>query len=231
MALGVRFSPSTPCTRAGMAYNLVLEARARKGLRVRLPPGAQIPHWRLTSKERIMSAAAMVLVLDAEWRPLRVDSFRRAWKKLVLGKVETVVHSHDQTITVSGRVTPMPSVVRVLKHFKREKIKIKFSRLNIYARDNWKCAYCGKKFMTEDLTFDHVFPQSRGGKTEWTNIVTCCGIGGNKCNLRKGNRTPEEAGMPLLFKPKKPTFLPAVNVKMDMRQIPEEWQGYWTLAL
>lgn len=174
-----------------------------------------------------MSAAAMVLVLDAEWRPLRVDSFRRAWKKLVLGKVETIVHSHDQTITVSGRVTPMPSVVRVLKHFKREKIKIKFSRLNIYARDHFQCQYCGERFMSEDLTFDHVIPQSRGGKTIWENICACCVI----CNHAKSNRTPEEADMKLLFKPKKPSFLPTVNVKMDIRHVPEEWRDYWTVAL
>ena len=129
-----------------------------------------------------MSAAAMVLVLDAEWRPLRVDSFRRAWKKLVLGKVETIVHSHDQSITVSGRVTPMPSVVRVLKHFKREKIKIKFSRLNIYARDHFQCQYCGERFMSEDLTFDHVIPRSKGGPNALSNMQPLC----RSCNQRKG---------------------------------------------
>ena len=178
-----------------------------------------------------MSAAAMVLVLDAEFIPLRIDPFRRAWKKLVLGKVEVVRHSHDQTITVSGLVTPLPSVVRLLKHFNRNRIKIKFSRMNIYARDDFRCQYCGEQFMTEDLTFDHVFPQSRGGKTEWTNIVSCCGIGGNGCNLRKGNRTPEEAGMPLLHKPRKPHFLPVVNVHMDLRHRPEEWNDYWFVSL
>jgi len=174
-----------------------------------------------------MSAAAMVLVLDAEWRPLRVDSFRRAWKKLVLGKVETVVYSHDQSITVSGRATPMPSVVRVLKHFKREKIKIKFSRLNIYARDHFRCCYCDESFMSEDLTFDHVIPQSRGGKTTWENIVSACVF----CNHAKANRTPEEAGMKLLSRPKKPSFLPTVSVKMDIRHVPEEWRDYCSTDL
>ena len=174
-----------------------------------------------------MSAATMVLVLDAEFMPLRIDPLRRAWKKIVLGKVEIVRHSHDQTITVSGRVTPLPSVVRLLKHFNWNRIKIKFSRLNIYARDDFKCLYCGEQFMTEDLTFDHVFPQSRGGKTEWTNIVTCC----VPCNHAKANRTPEEAGMKLITKPRRPYFLPEANVHMDMRHRPEEWNDYWFVSL
>jgi 5-methylcytosine-specific restriction endonuclease McrA len=174
-----------------------------------------------------MSAAAMVLVLDAEFMPLRIDPLRRAWKKIVLGKVEVIRHSHDQTVTVSGRVTPLPSVVRLLKHFNRNRIKIKFSRLNIYARDDFRCQYCGEQFMTEDLTFDHVYPQSRGGKTEWTNIVSCCVL----CNHAKANRTPEEAGMRLLTRPRKPHFLPESNVRMDMRHRPVEWNDYWFVSL
>lgn len=89
------------------------------------------------------------------------------------------------------------------------------------------CQYDGKRYPTEDLTFDHVIPRSRGGKTEWGNISTCC----SSCNAEKSDRTPAEAGMTLLRQPKKPHFLPSVMVKMDARQMPPEWAGYWSDTL
>ena len=94
----------------------------------------------------------------------------------------------------------MPSVVRVLRHFKRDRIRLRFSRLNIYARDAFTCQYCGGRRQTEDLTFDHVTPRSRGGRTAWENIVACC----IPCNSEKADRTPAEADMKLLSIPRKP---------------------------
>jgi 5-methylcytosine-specific restriction endonuclease McrA len=172
-----------------------------------------------------------VLVLDSEYRPLRVESWQKAICDFFTGKVEILEHSRDRTIQGVNRTYPMPAVVRVLRRFKRERLRIKFSRLNVYARDKFMCQYCGIRFMSEDLTFDHVLPQSHGGKTCWENIVACCGVRGNNCNARKSNRTPEQAGMRLLSKPKKPLYLPAVTVKMDLRNVPEEWKGYWTDVL
>jgi 5-methylcytosine-specific restriction endonuclease McrA len=121
----------------------------------------------------------------------------------------------------------MPSVVRVLRRFKRDRIRIKFSRLNIYARDGFVCQYCGARKPTEDLTFDHVQPRSRGGKTDWSNIVCCCAI----CNAAKADRTPAEAGMKLLRAPKKPHWLPSVTVRMSGGEMPEEWRTYWRTDL
>jgi hypothetical protein len=72
-----------------------------------------------------------------------------------------------------------------------------------------------------------VIPRSRGGKTTWENIVTAC----VECNKRKADRTPAEAKMHLLRQPKKPVYLPAMTVKMDTRQLPEEWKPYWTAVL
>jgi len=168
-----------------------------------------------------------VLVLDADWMPLRIESWQRAICDVFTGKVEILEHSRDRTIQGVNRTYPMPAVVRVLRRFKRERLRIKFSRLNIYARDKFECKYCGIRFMSEDLTFDHVLPQSQGGKTCWENIVACCGI----CNRRKANRTPEQAKMKLLSKPKKPSYLPAITVKMDLRHVPEEWKNYWVTDL
>jgi 5-methylcytosine-specific restriction endonuclease McrA len=169
---------------------------------------------------------AAVLVLDVGMRPLRVENWQRAICDLFLGKVEVLEYSKDRTIQGVSRAWPMPSVVRVLHNFKRDRIRVKFSRLNIYTRDGFKCQFCGVKFPSEELTFDHVIPRSRGGKTTWENIVTACG-GPKGCNPRKGDRTPEEAGMKLIRKPAKPHWLPSICVKMPT-SIPPEWQGYWS---
>lgn len=174
-----------------------------------------------------MSQQAAVLVLDVDFRPLRIEHWQKVVCDFFLGKVEVVEHSKDRTIKGVTRDYPMPSVVRVLRRFKRDKQAIKFSRLNIYSRDAFTCQYCASQLPTEELTFDHVFPRARGGRTTWENIVTCC-VG---CNSSKANRTPDEAGMKLLRAPKKPRWLPAVTVEMDRRRVPEEWQPYWSAAL
>jgi 5-methylcytosine-specific restriction endonuclease McrA len=174
-----------------------------------------------------MSTAAAVLVLDVDYRPLRIEDWKRSFCDVLIGKQEVVVYSRDRTIQGVSTTYPMPAVVRVLRRFKRDRIRIKFSRLNIYARDGFRCAYCGDRYPTEELTFDHVLPRSRGGRTSWENIVTACVA----CNTDKADRTPSEAGMKLLHVPRKPHFLPAVMVKMDARKIPAEWAGYWSDTL
>lgn len=170
---------------------------------------------------------AAVLFLDAEYRPLRVETWQRAICDLWLGKVEMIEQSRDRTIKCATGEVPMPSVVRVLRRFKRDRMRIKFSRLNIYARDRFVCQFCAQRFAAEDLTFDHVLPRSRGGKTTWENIVTACGA----CNSVKGDRTPEQAGMRLLAKPRKPQWLPTVTVRMDASRVPPEWGAYWSGVL
>ena len=174
-----------------------------------------------------MTAAAHVLFLDINYRPLAVRELRRALTKIANGKVEVVEYSRDRMIYTAESSQPMPSVVRVLRNFKRDRMRVKFSRLNIYARDGFTCQYDGQRYMTEDLNFDHVVPRSQGGKTCWENIVTSC----LSCNSMKGNRTPAEAGMKLLRLPKKPHFLPSVLVKMDPTRMPPEWAGYWSDVL
>lgn len=168
-----------------------------------------------------------VLFLDAEWRPLRIEPWQRAIADLFLGKVEVIEYSRDRTIQGVSRTYPLPSVVRVLRRFRRDRLRIKFSRVNIYARDGFRCQYCGERFMTEDLTFDHVVPRSRGGRTSWDNVVACC-IG---CNKAKADRTPAEAGLRLLSRPRKPAYLPAVTVRMNVADVPPEWRAYWSTTL
>ena len=168
-----------------------------------------------------------VLFLDVDWQPMRVDSWPRAITDLFLGKIEVVEYSRDRTIKGVGREYPMPAVVRVLRRFRRDRIVIRFSRVNIFARDRFTCQYCGARFLSEDLTFDHVVPRSAGGRTVWDNIVTAC----VPCNGRKANRTPREAKMALSRRPAKPRYLPVVTVRMNGRDVPAEWRPYWSAPL
>lgn len=164
-----------------------------------------------------------VLFLDVDYRPLRIDDWTRAFVDVVLGKAEVVEYSRDRTIKGVTREYPMPAVVRVLRRFRRDRQVIRFSRLNIYARDAFTCQYCGQLLPSEDLTFDHVTPRAAGGRTTWENIVAAC----VPCNAAKANRTPSQARMRLLRNPTKPRWLPAVTVAMDPSRLPPEWAAYW----
>ncbi len=174
-----------------------------------------------------MSTQTAVLVLDVDSLPLRIAHWKHVIGNALLGSLEVIEYSKDRTIKGVSRDYPMPSVVKVIRRFRRDKQVVKFSRLGIFARDAFTCQYCVQQFLSEELTFDHVLPRSRGGKTTWTNIVTAC----YACNATKRNQTPEEAGMHLVRAPKKPWALPAILVDMGRERIPEEWRPYWTGGL
>ncbi|RLB41283.1 MAG: HNH endonuclease [Deltaproteobacteria bacterium] len=169
-----------------------------------------------------------VLLLNITYEPLRIINWKKAITLLLLGKVE-VLEEYGREIRSVSFTIKLPSVVRLLRLVKRPKSPVKFSRQNIYARDKYRCQYCGQKFSSEELTYDHVIPRSRGGKTEWENIVTCC----VDCNRRKGGRTPSEAGMRLIKKPEKPTWVPALRITIGFREVPQSWRDYlyWNVEL
>lgn len=170
---------------------------------------------------------SIVLVLDADWQPLRIAPWTRAITDLFLGRVEVIEYSRDRAIRCVNHDVPMPAVVRVLRRIRRRKEPIRFSRLHVFTRDDFSCAYCGVRVDAEDLTFDHVLPRSAGGRTTWENVVACC----VPCNSRKANRTPEQAGMRLRRKPVRPEHLPVVTVRRNIRQVPPEWRPYWNATL
>lgn len=178
-------------------------------------------------RQRIRSME-QVLLLNLSYEPLKVINWKKAITLLCLGKVE-VIEEYGREIRSVSVTIPLPSVVRLLKMVKRPPRPVRFSRRNIYARDRYRCQYCGKRKATEDLTYDHVLPRSQGGRTEWENIVTCC-VG---CNRRKGGRTPEEAGMRLIRKPSRPTWIPAVKITIGVKDIPSTWRDYlyWNVEL
>jgi 5-methylcytosine-specific restriction endonuclease McrA len=161
------------------------------------------------------------LVLSSSFEPLAAINWQKAIVLLTLGKVE-IVETYDRDIRSAFLVIKMPAVVRLISYFRRGKRVVRFNRQNVLARDKWRCQYCGEKKPIKELTYDHVTPRSKGGKTEWANIVASCG----SCNLKKGNRTPQEAGMRLLSKPKKPSWVPALFVPIKKGSVPEQWINY-----
>jgi 5-methylcytosine-specific restriction endonuclease McrA len=166
------------------------------------------------------------LLLNATFEPLKVVTWKKAVTMVVLGKVE-VVEEYGRVIRGVTSVLPLPAVIRLHRFIRRRTPFVKFSRQNLYVRDRGRCQYCGTPFDQKQLTYDHVVPRSKGGQTEWTNVVTCC----MACNLKKGGRTPEEAGMSLLRKPKVPIWIPLLAMSLGIEKTPDPWKDYLYLNL
>jgi len=141
------------------------------------------------------------LVLNADYQPLSyyplsLWNWQQAIKAVFLERVQ-VVCEYDQLVHSARMALRLPSVI-ALKDYVSPPRRAAFTRFNVFLRDGFCCQYCGSD---EELTFDHVIPRSRGGRTEWTNVAAAC----SPCNLKKANRTPREAGMRLRAKPHEPT--------------------------
>jgi len=171
------------------------------------------------------------LVLSQSYEPVQIVGWKQAITLLFLGKCE-VISEHDGFVHSTSLVIKIPAVIRLLNAFRRHKKPSKFSRINVYGRDDYRCQYCGKRRSIHELTYDHVVPRSQGGKTTWTNIVTACG-GPGECNARKANRTPAQAGMKLLKQPTQPVTLPTLVIPISRESVPDAWRDYlyWTGSL
>ena len=144
------------------------------------------------------------LVLNADFRPLSyfplsLWSWQDAMKAAILERVN-IIAVYDRTIRSPSVALALPSVIS-LKEYVAPAARPAFTRFNVFLRDKFRCQYCYGQRPVQELTFEHVFPRSRGGQTNWLNVVTACG----SCNLAKANRTPEEAHMRLRRKPKAPS--------------------------
>jgi hypothetical protein len=149
-----------------------------------------------------------VLVLNADYTPLNVTSLRRGFVLVIKGKAEILEKGIEPIMTTVGDFV-RPIIIRLLSYVKYHSRPLKINRKRIYKRDNNQCIYCESK---KHLTIDHVIPKSRGGNNTWNNLVTCC----LSCNLKKGNKTPEEAGMRMTLKPYEPSiFSEIVNPNVD----------------
>ena len=169
---------------------------------------------------------AQTLLLNASYEPLGIISWQRAIE-LFFGDKVFVLETYEADVRSTSICIKMPAVV-VLKRFVNIRPKIKFSRKNIYIRDEFNCQYCGKNAnklpnKVKDLTFDHVLPRCQGGKTTWLNIATAC----FDCNHRKAGRTPKQAKMHLRRKPFEPKSLNMVTFSLVGRPTtPEQWRTY-----
>jgi 5-methylcytosine-specific restriction endonuclease McrA len=175
------------------------------------PVGAQSHTGRRTVSGR-------VLVLNASYEPLNVCSVRRAVVLILKEKAE-LLEQGDRKLHSESMTLPNPVVIRLVTYVRvpRDSRSRRITRRAVFARDSWTCQYCGK---TSHLTVDHVIPRSRGGASDWENIVTSCA----PCNRRKGNRTPVETGMHPRLKPRAPG--PAVFIRVAAPVLPAAWQQY-----
>ena len=159
-----------------------------------------------------------VLVLNASYEPLNVCSVRRAHVLVFKGKAE-VIEELGVPLHSASSTFPWPHVIRLITYVRVPRaVQRKISRRALFARDGWRCAYCGTG--SGRLTLDHIVPRSRGGESVWENVVTACA----PCNHRKGSRTLEEARMELLRMPKAPA--PVLFIHLAAARIPTGWQPY-----
>jgi 5-methylcytosine-specific restriction endonuclease McrA len=185
------------------------------------------------------------LVLNQHYRPHEVVDWKDAVTRMFKGTVEVLVQ-YDEVIAHIDRQTlhtfpdlkralrqviqtdvesleiKVPAVAVLRRKLARMKSGVKFSKINVCLRDDFRCQYCNSKLPMSMLNYDHVIPRSQGGKTVWDNIVMAC----YPCNDKKGGRTPEQAGMTLLSVPVKPSVLPMNEPYIDVRRAPPEWASF-----
>lgn len=184
-----------------------------------------------------------VLVLNKHFLAIQVTIAKEAVCALVTGKAEVVDQNYStydlrqwQEYTKSADPSMyaglirspsvqilVPQVIRIPDcEFNNPVIKtVKYSRRNVYQRDDFTCQYCRRKFPKDKLTLDHVIPKSRGGKSSWVNVVTCC----KRCNEDKGDRLLEELGWELPVQPKRPRWRSHIGVPFNNTK-KEYWEQF-----
>jgi 5-methylcytosine-specific restriction endonuclease McrA len=202
------------------------------------------------------SLNAHVLVLNKHYMALRVIDVKRAfsllcrelaevvsaedgsfagytfesWRQVSEYKLKFQPEQYEWIRTVRFQIA-IPRVIRLLFYDRLPKQEVKFNRRNIFARDGNRCQYCGKRFTTSELSLDHVLPRSQGGVSSWENIVCSC----MKCNIRKGGRTPSQAGLKLIRLPVKPKRSPLLTLRLGQEKY-ASWKqfldhAYWSVEL
>jgi 5-methylcytosine-specific restriction endonuclease McrA len=166
----------------------------------------------------VYSMSGRVLVLNQSYEPISVCNVKKAISLLFLMKAEIVVSNDNRSVRSVRSAFKHPSVIRLSRYIHVPVKKVELSRKNLMRRDAHRCQYCGST--KPPLTLDHIQPRSRGGGDSWENLVTAC----IRCNTKKGNRTPDEAGMKLLKTPRRPSHVTFIkNLGGD---IDERWKPY-----
>ncbi len=182
-----------------------------------------------------------VLVLNRSYLPIHVTTVRRAFA-LIYQDLARAVDEQYQTFnfdewsqlavardgeaigTPGGRIR-VPRVILLIAFDRVPKRHVRFSRLNIFARDNFTCQYCGVRLPRAELNLDHVVPRALGGRSTWDNVVCSC----LECNRQKGGCTPEQAGLHLLRRPQRPRWTPFVNFMLSSVRY-REWQPFLNIV-
>ena len=188
-----------------------------------------------------------ILVLNRLWQPVNIVGVKRGFSLLCQDYAQ-VIHTSDGVFDIldfgswvehssenppenpfdgiqTVRLSLLIPKVLLLRAYDRLPIReMKFNRQNLFERDGFKCQYCNKIFQAQELNLDHVIPRDRGGQTSWENVVTSC----IRCNSRKGNRLPHEAGMRLVRRPQKPRWRPFVS-SIDEDECDESWIQFMNL--
>jgi 5-methylcytosine-specific restriction endonuclease McrA len=187
-----------------------------------------------------------VLVLNKLYMAIRIVSARRAFCLLAKDLAEVVDvdegyyrsfdfaswleasrtgsrprHTETDYVRSVRFEVEVPRVIRLLGYDRLPRQRVRFNRRNLFARDGHRCQYCGGNFSNSELSLDHVLPRSRGGVASWENIVCAC----LKCNVRKGGRTPQEAGMRLIREPSRPRASPTLQLKLGHRKY-QSWRSF-----
>lgn len=178
------------------------------------------------------------LLLNNDYSPLDIITWQKSivwsmrFSETSRYSIEIIDFYQNDYIQGVDKKHPIPAVAKTRRFFKINNQSVNFCRKNLFIRDDYTCQYCGKKYDTNNLTYDHVIPKSKWNNykdspTSWTNIVTAC----SWCNIKKGSRTPKEANMLLRNLPIKPNkntkYLPiAAHLSKIKSEIPVEWNPY-----
>lgn len=157
------------------------------------------------------------LILNMDHSPITVCTVQRAFLLVYLRKAELVIANNTYFFHTINDTFSMPSVIKLNRYVNVPYKGVVLSRENVFKRDGFKCQYCGTN---KELTIDHLVPKAKGGKTSWSNLVTAC----KRCNSKKGNYSPEEAGLQLSLLPYRPSYI--MYLKNLSGNNYEEWEPY-----
>jgi len=165
--------------------------------------------------------SARVLVLNSTYEPIHICNVYRALTMMFKG-VAVLQEPATFALRSITRSYPAPSVIRLVHFIHIPFRKRQASKNNILIRDRYVCQYCGKPLKSQEVTLDHIVPKSRGGESNWENLATCC----PRCNVKKGSRLPEEAGLTLLKDPRNGSSFHFIHLLRHYGHMDERWRKY-----
>ncbi len=182
-----------------------------------------------------------VLVLNRSYLPIHVTSARRAFTLVYQGIARVIdeqyktfdfdswsqlaVARNQESIGTAHGPIRIPRVIVLVAFDRLPRRRVRFSRINLMARDDFQCQYCGIKPVRAELNLDHVVPRALGGRSTWENVVTSC----IDCNRKKGGRTPRQANLKLKKRPERPRWTPLMNLMFSSVRY-KEWRPFLSVV-